>query len=176
MRPFSIETSWGGFRFRSRLEARWALFFSKLGIQFQYEPEGFELQECRYLPDFYLPQVSWWAEIKPERFTFAEESKPYSLVKTTGYKLLMLDGPPAYRSYDGFHRAVLADGTKQVDHCDYSLDVDTYEEAFKKERRLWASPSFYPLTINDPAEKFAEVFSERYQRAVNASRAERFGS
>lgn len=50
-----IETVYRGCRFRSRLEARWAVFFDAMGIPWDYEPEGFELPDgTRYLPDFYL--------------------------------------------------------------------------------------------------------------------------
>lgn len=66
----AIETEYNGYRFRSRLEARWAVFFDTLEIEYQYEPEGFELKDgSRYLPDFYLPKVlkgsGCWVEIKP---------------------------------------------------------------------------------------------------------------
>lgn len=48
-----IETFYKGYRFRSRLEARWAVFFDALGVKWEYEPEGFELPSGkRYLPDF----------------------------------------------------------------------------------------------------------------------------
>ena len=52
----AIETEYNGYRFRSRLEARWAVFFDELGIKYQYEPEGFDLDGTLYLPDFYLPE------------------------------------------------------------------------------------------------------------------------
>lgn len=62
----AIETKYKGYRFRSRLEARWAVFFDALGLQWEYEPEGFDLGEAGwYLPDFYLPQLGAWLEIKP---------------------------------------------------------------------------------------------------------------
>lgn len=49
----SIETIYNGYRFRSRLEARWAVFLDSLGVKYEYEPEGFELPDgTRYLPDF----------------------------------------------------------------------------------------------------------------------------
>lgn len=48
-----IETVYNGYRFRSRLEARWAVFFRAVGLDYQYEPEGFEMDGIRYLPDFY---------------------------------------------------------------------------------------------------------------------------
>ena len=48
----AIETTYNGYRFRSRLEARWAVFFDAIGQEYEYEPEGFELMSGRYLPDF----------------------------------------------------------------------------------------------------------------------------
>lgn len=51
----AIETRYKGYRFRSRLEARWAVFFDALDVKWEYEPEGFELGfNDRYLPDFRL--------------------------------------------------------------------------------------------------------------------------
>ena len=62
----AIETQYQGYRFRSRLEARWAVFFDALGVEWEYEPEGFDLgHEGKYLPDFYLPGLDCHAEIKP---------------------------------------------------------------------------------------------------------------
>lgn len=60
-----IETHYQGHRFRSRLEARWAVFFESLRIQYSYEPEGFDFGGLRYLPDFYLPKFDYWIEVKP---------------------------------------------------------------------------------------------------------------
>ena len=62
----AIETSYHGYHFRSRLEARWAVFFDSLEIPFRYEPEGFDLDGIWYLPDFYLPKHRCWIEIKPD--------------------------------------------------------------------------------------------------------------
>ncbi len=73
----AIETVYNGYRFRSRLEARWAVFFDTLEIPYEYEREGFQLGRMWYLPDFYLPEGPWyptseqerlpacWVEIKP---------------------------------------------------------------------------------------------------------------
>lgn len=65
----AIETVYKGYRFRSRLEARWAVFFDAVGIEWLYEPEGFEKRIggdnfARYLPDFYLPESGTWVEVK----------------------------------------------------------------------------------------------------------------
>lgn len=79
-----IETRYKGHRFRSRLEARWAVFFDNAGIEWEYEPEGFELPDgTRYLPDFYLPSMNFYAEIKPYREGAYEElKKVFKFVKT----------------------------------------------------------------------------------------------
>lgn len=62
----AIETEYAGQRFRSRLEARWAVFMDALRVPWLYEPEGFELPSgARYLPDFWLPEMATWLEIKP---------------------------------------------------------------------------------------------------------------
>lgn len=61
----AIETRYAGCRFRSRLEARWAVFFDTLNIPWQYEPQGFTLSDGRnYLPDFLLPECGTWIEVK----------------------------------------------------------------------------------------------------------------
>ena len=69
----AIETVYNGYRFRSRLEARWAVFFDAMGIRYEYEPEGFKLEngEC-YLPDFYLPEMRIYVEVKPASQIFIE--------------------------------------------------------------------------------------------------------
>lgn len=53
-----IETVYKGYRFRSRLEARWAVFFDTIHAQWEYEPEGFMLEDGNmYLPDFLVHNV-----------------------------------------------------------------------------------------------------------------------
>ncbi len=62
----AIETEYNGYIFRSRLEARWAIFFDALGIEYQYESEGYKgIDDLYYLPDFYLPEENVYVEVKP---------------------------------------------------------------------------------------------------------------
>lgn len=65
----AIQTRYAGYFFRSRLEARWAVFFDALGLKWEYEPQGFELSDgTLYLPDFKLlgPHgIHQWVEVKP---------------------------------------------------------------------------------------------------------------
>lgn len=65
--PRAIETTYRGFRFRSRLEARWAVFLDALNVYWEYEPEGFRLSNgLYYLPDFSLRLIPAWLEVKGE--------------------------------------------------------------------------------------------------------------
>ena len=63
----AIETMYEGFRFRSRLEARWAVFLDECQLRWDYEPEGYEImlahRRIKYLPDFWL-HCGQWAEVK----------------------------------------------------------------------------------------------------------------
>jgi hypothetical protein len=103
----AIETEYAGCRFRSRLEARWAVFFDAQRIAWDYEPEGFHLPggAC-YLPDFWLPQVEMYAEVKPSgRNPDVVSIEPDAMEKiialamVTQCPVLLLDGPPRSTNY-----------------------------------------------------------------------------
>jgi hypothetical protein len=75
----AIPTDFDGWSFRSKLEARFALFFKLLHLTYQYEPEPFELRTksaiVRYTPDFYLPTLQSWVEIKGTKPSETEDEK-----------------------------------------------------------------------------------------------------
>lgn len=52
MKP--IPTTYEGVKFRSRLEARWAVFFCQLQIDWRYEPFEIGNENLSYTPDFLL--------------------------------------------------------------------------------------------------------------------------
>lgn len=70
-----IPTRYAGCHFRSRLEARWAVFFDAIDQPWTYEPEGFETPAGRYLPDFFLPDQGVWVEIKGGSFTKRDKDR-----------------------------------------------------------------------------------------------------
>ena len=93
----AIETMYNGYKFRSRLEARWAVFFDAAGIPYEYEQEGFELSDgTRYLPDFYLPSYDWYVEVKPPREGAGEDLVRASKFVGEEVRVLLLLGniPP----------------------------------------------------------------------------------
>lgn len=94
MKP--IETSYKGYRFRSRLEARWAVFFDHLRVPWTYELQGFELPSGRYLPDFQIAldqfRLPVWLEVKPTRPRLHELAVAMELSDATGCTVLMAAG------------------------------------------------------------------------------------
>lgn len=96
----AIQTRYKGYRFRSRLEARWAIYFDTLGIAWEYEVEGFNLNGEFYLPDFWLKTVNMWAEVKPGPFDRHARHLVDALASHTGAEVLMLDGTPEVKVYD----------------------------------------------------------------------------
>lgn len=96
----AIETQYKGYRFRSRLEARWAVFFDTLGIEWEYEKEGFDLGALgQYLPDFWLKNVGvrgykkgMFAEIKGEEATDIEIEKLARLSVEFGHAAMLHGG------------------------------------------------------------------------------------
>ncbi len=106
-----IETLYRGYRFRSRLEARWAVFFDAARIPWRYEEEGFDLSgvvlpnepgafdqyldsddtttiptdaPLWYLPDFYLPRQECWVEVKARKPSYRERVMMARLVWGSG--------------------------------------------------------------------------------------------
>lgn len=103
----AIPTAYNGYKFRSRLEARWAVFLDALDVPYVFEPEGFEIEHSgggapvRYLPDFWLPRQECWLEIKGQEPGLEERVKAQLLATGTGHPLHMLFGsvqaPTVYR-------------------------------------------------------------------------------
>lgn len=88
-----LPSRYGGILFRSRLEARWAVFLDSLHIPFHYELEGFRLSSGSYLPDFFLPNQQCFIEIKPCRPSDREAALASELAKSTGKPVYIFWGP-----------------------------------------------------------------------------------
>lgn len=94
--PLPIPTEYNGVKFRSRLEARWAVFMDAARIRWAYEFEGFQLWGgVWYVPDFWLPDLEVWLEIKPTAPTDAERHRCASLTFATQQRVCLAIGSPA---------------------------------------------------------------------------------
>jgi hypothetical protein len=128
----AIETQYKGYRFRSRLEARWAVFFDALGLLWEYEPEGFVLSSGgKYLPDFKIPHCGFWVnkqpiiggtlyvEVKPESVTNGELSKPigFAIEMDRRSALLIAAGDPLRVCSGGTIPLLTSGGDKRDCDC-----------------------------------------------------------
>lgn len=88
----AISTSAYGCYFRSRLEARFAVFFTKTGWEWQYEPEGYQLPSGFYLPDFWvkMPDGDRFVEVKQFDPTDLERTKAQELANCSGHNVTIL--------------------------------------------------------------------------------------
>jgi hypothetical protein len=89
----AIQTTYRETKFRSRLEARWAVFFDVVGFVWHYEPEAYALEGQAYLPDFFLPDLDSFFEIKPT--VEYDQSKPEGLCLLLKRDVYVLVGEPA---------------------------------------------------------------------------------
>ena len=92
----AIQTAYKGYLFRSRTEARWAMFFDALGVKYRYEVEGYDLNGLWYLPDFWLPDLKYWIEIKGIKPTGIEEEKARRLCHMHGGDMVFIFTSPWY--------------------------------------------------------------------------------
>lgn len=101
----AIETRYAGCLFRSRTEARWAVFFDAIGISWIYEVEGFHIgtnnegtATRKYLPDFYLPDEDLWIEVKGTRAQFDYDLIAAAVIPhgggLPGSRIMLLDAIP----------------------------------------------------------------------------------
>lgn len=180
-----IETRYKNYRFRSRLEARWAIFFDALGIQWEYEKEGYPLPSGPYLPDFWLPQVDMWAEVKGYRFTDEELALCAQLANATEKEVLLLDGMPTNHTYCALNPS-------SYEHGGWTVEISIYD--IQDGNRYWIDEArfycdggdscdfggdpFKPFPAKPNASKFLLGFcrknTEGDERALKAARSARF--
>lgn len=103
----AIETKYKGYRFRSRLEARWAVFFDELMVPWKYEHEGYNLDGVYYLPDFCVKTKSGkmqFVEVKSDKgMTDEEIDKAKRLaLKYDGSDVFVVMGDPLEHSMQFF--------------------------------------------------------------------------
>ena len=172
----SIETYYKGYLCRTRTEARWMVAFDKVDIKYEYEPEGFDLGKAgKYLPDFYLPQVDMYAEVKGRPFNIQELKKAKALALESKKVVLLLDGPPARKAYWGIHPDEYCADVKFENETFCITDYDIFEGS-----NYWLNEKrFFSNTGNCGTESFPLSHSngdsdESDSIAVKASRSARF--
>jgi hypothetical protein len=94
----AIEVKYNGLTFRSKTEAKWALFMDIIGCKYIYEPEGYDLGDgVFYCPDFYLPDIETFLEIKP--ITGGFPSPTMELAAQSKKRVITFFGEPSIYNY-----------------------------------------------------------------------------
>jgi hypothetical protein len=178
----ALPTKYDGITFRSRNEARWAIFFDVMGIKWTYEEQGYKLSNGEtYLPDFRIRLASGkylYVEAKPDNFDKFDVvnhgylTKLYDFSKESGCVVLIIDGNPDKKPYD------LINGSQDwpslqlafwQDYDPYIRIADAYWFSYVKmypDGKMW-------IDADDRAIKGA--FGKQYIVAIERSRAEKFG-
>lgn len=154
----AIETSYAGCRFRSRLEARWAVFFNHLGIRWEYESQGYELPDgTRYLPDFHLPVGDLFVEVKGNSAALTKDGdRLRKFAAASGTHLIVLGEVPVCTETSGVpgHSTIVS--VQDRTHDVVSIVVDTVGEGW----------GFIPLWAQFDASVTTQV---RYVQGLTAS-------
>jgi len=137
----AIETEYKGILFRSRLEARWAIFFDSFKLDWVYEPDCFILSNNqKYTPDFYLPKFDLYIEVKPSLWwqNIDYHSKRYEIFEKN--LLILSDDFPSFRvnklyQFDNGEKyvndVVFIPNHYKYGHFYYSgNDLGSYEDGF----------------------------------------------
>lgn len=128
----AIETRAYGCRFRSRLEARWAVFLTEAGFDWEYEPEGVRTATGGYLCDFRVTGpngVAVWLEVKPKLAGGDQPDDPRWLALASSSGLMLF-------TVRGMHR--------RGDRCDtaHSARVWMPDGTVADVHRLWQGEAY----------------------------------
>lgn len=94
-----------GTRYRSITEAHWASCLAASGLSYEYEPQGFDFSQVvsadpswpqAYVPDFWLPQLGIWLEVKGSSPSIFEYRKAALLAEVTGCNVMIAPGRPGH--------------------------------------------------------------------------------
>ncbi len=145
----AIETFYNGYKFRSRLEARWAVFFDKSGIKYRYELEGFKLNGIWYLPDFFIPEWSIWIEVKPDLPTEKECEKAIRLCIARDEPVIILAGD----AYNGEFEMLI------FNKLQYSKEeIQSILDKRSRDQYCWTSQSALTYWNSDFKEAYPMMF------------------
>lgn len=168
----AIETPYKGYRFRSRLEARWAVFYDNLDLEWEYEKEGFKLKGQLYLPDFFIPRLDCWIEIKGQKPSEREQNLARLLARETDRPVFIFFGQIPYGSIGNeqieaeqsaymFSETGGADINYQWTECPDCRRVGIEFEG--RSDRLYCKESYSDAVMREQ-EKIANPFDDRCPR------------
>jgi len=178
----ALPTFYKKIKFRSRTEARWAVFFDLIEFKRDYENQGYKLDdgEC-YLPDFELTLPNGnelYIEVKPENFDKFENSqyvhKLHSFANESGKDLVILQGNPKCRPYDVIRPNINQGGSLGFfqDYDPYFRICDAYWMGYVRFDNNTGAPE---ISWEMDARQIEKIFGGKFLAAIETSRNEKFG-
>lgn len=166
----AIRTTYKGIEFRSRTEARWALFFDELGIPWEYEREGYELPSGWYVPDFWLPQQDCVWEVKGVRPTKQESALAGEVSAELGCEVFVAIGGPAEQENSESAILVESEGWNMPYRWAQCL-------VCLKWAPVYGGQYEWPVICNHGGvheQTFSESAAARWERAIEATKRKSF--
>ena len=173
-----IPTRYKGYYFRSRLEARWAVFFDRLELRWEYEPQGYVLDGTPYLPDFKLVLPGdrvVLAEVKPAEADWHEGRHVKlcrALARGTGWPVILLIGVPAYRAYHQFTPDLEESAFQAVFFRDYEPKIAFLDNYWRQS--IVIDHQTGGLDFDHDDHQARKSFGQGLVDAVQAARSARF--
>jgi hypothetical protein len=109
------------------------VFFEHLGLEWEYEPQGYVVNNRPYLPDFRLLLPGddiRFAEVKPAETDPLEGEHVdlcRALARDTGSPVILLTGPPAWRPYNQFMPELPSNELAAVFFRDYEPKIEALD-------------------------------------------------
>jgi hypothetical protein len=164
MNKIALTTVYRGTTFRSRTEARWAVFFDHMGLPWLYEPKTVTLPSGSvYIPDFLVNYGGGnfqWFEVKATEEDIPEKDfDKIAEFDANVASIYILDGWPRF---------------------DVFMHPDTYRQEFRKKSDRFGSVIAYEDTdgfrnwVGEFQSDIASLITKKYENAVTAAQKKSF--
>lgn len=173
-----IQTRYAGCHFRSRTEAKWAVFYDAMGWKWQYEPEGYGDGKTAYLPDFFVttPDGSEFiADVKPDNYHISDDGKEefYRTLSThLKLRIVLLTGIPEYMAYDSIFPNSKPNTLQAVFFLDYAPFLKVVDDYWLPQLEFDENNGHMYFPHDDRAAE--KSFGKKYVESIHAARSARF--
>lgn len=179
MPRWSLPTPYNGITYRSKTEAKWAMFWHLLDVKAIYEEQGFLTDRSAYRPDFLVFAANGyvWVEVKPDWVTDPKgiaKFRTFAEQRPQPSRAALLAGSPAHE----FKVLVIGGDNTQDDPLKGAWEDDTQEWrpcGSGHHFDLCSPGTFRTRFVEDGcADDFGGNGEQRIHDVIEATRNERF--
>lgn len=144
-------TKYNGVEYKSKLEAKYAYVLTRFGYKIKYEPVKHFNGKLTHIPDFYLYDISAFAEVKPFALNQLEYLKAYAFVRQYKKPYILLIGAPTPQYYQTIilpEMLIEHDAVKQLSEDEilnyFSVDL---VECFNNKEVVYSGSTGFNLSV-----------------------------